>query len=179
MRTNFSNQRFLESAGNCCVLLKSLLTKNYDPETNKELWENTLRSNESLVTYRYQYRSNLELRSVLELLLTTESNPRSLVYQILKIDSHYQEMITKEFGHSKELSSIRKKLLEAVTKIRLCNIDQLCELNQKRNNYPYLMDFLDDISRLMREISLLISEDFFNHTSNRFVRIQTELIPEI
>ena len=171
--------RFLESSGNFCVLLRSLLSKKYDMETDKELWENTLRSNESLVTYRYQYRSNLELRSVLELLLITESNPRSLVYQVLKIDNHNQEMVSKEFGHSTELSNIRKKLLEAVTKIRLVNIDQLCTLNEKKNNYPYLIDFLNDIERLVREASMLISEEFFNHTSSRFMRIQTAQLPEI
>ncbi|MEM9340690.1 MAG: circularly permuted type 2 ATP-grasp protein, partial [Bacteroidota bacterium] len=71
--------RFLESAGNSCVLLKSLLSNQYDPETDKELWENALRSHESLLTYRYEYRSNLELNSVLQLLLINEASPRSII----------------------------------------------------------------------------------------------------
>lgn len=171
--------RFLESASNLCVLLKSLLSRKYDLETDKELWETTLRGNESLITYRYQYRSNLELASVLELLLTTESNPRSLVYQILKIDDHYHQMISKEFGNQPELSRSRKKLLEAVTKVRLCDIEQLCTLDDTPSEYPVLAAFLDGIDKILQEVSLLISEEFFSHTSSKFARIQTATLPEI
>jgi uncharacterized circularly permuted ATP-grasp superfamily protein/uncharacterized alpha-E superfamily protein len=171
--------RFIESAGNTCVILRSLLSKHYDFETDKELWENTLRSNESLVTYRYQYRSNLEMMSVLQLLLVTESNPRALVYQVMKIDEHYKEMSSKEFGKSTELTAARKKLLEAITKIRLCDLDQLCSMDSKKKNYPHLIAFLNEIEHLIQDSSRLIGEEFFSHTSSRYMRLQSAILPEI
>ncbi|MGX7835714.1 alpha-E domain-containing protein, partial [Campylobacter fetus subsp. venerealis] len=78
--------RFIESAANNCTILREMLSKFYDTESNKELMEDTLRCNESLVTYRYRYRSNLEMTGVLSLLILHEDNPRSLIYQLLEID---------------------------------------------------------------------------------------------
>ena len=171
--------RFIESSTNTCIALRSLITKKFDPESDRELWENTLRCNESLVTYRYQYRSNLELSAVLNLLLTNESNPRSLIYQILKIDDHFTNMAIQEFGLTPELPPIRKKLLESITKTRLCDIEELCKLNKRNNRYVHLTDFLNEIIRLIQEASTIVSEEFFNHTSNRYSMIQTTLLPEI
>jgi uncharacterized circularly permuted ATP-grasp superfamily protein/uncharacterized alpha-E superfamily protein len=171
--------RFIESATTTCRVLKSLISKKYGPDIDKELWEINLRCNESLVTYRYQYRSNLELSGVLNLLLTTEANPRSLIYQLLKIDVHYSTMEAQEFGLSPELPPIRKKLLEAITKTRLCDIDEMSELNQKDQQYTKLIEFLDEIVALMQQCSTIVTEDFFSHTSSRYSMIQTTLLPEI
>jgi uncharacterized alpha-E superfamily protein len=171
--------RFIESSTNTCTVLKALISRKFGLETDKELWEINLRCNESLVTYRYQYRSNLELPGVLNLLLSTEANPRSLIYQILKIDDHFKDMAAQEFGQTRELPPIRKKLLEAITKTRLCDIEELCILNQRNNRYTNLILFLDEIVKLIQETSTIISEDFFDHTSNRYSMIQTTLLPEI
>jgi uncharacterized circularly permuted ATP-grasp superfamily protein/uncharacterized alpha-E superfamily protein len=171
--------RFIESATNTCIVLKSLLSKKFNLETEKELLEDTLRSNESLVTYRYLYRSNLELNGVLNLLLTNELNPKSLIYQVSKIDEHLKNMTDQEFGQSHDIAPARKKLLEATTKIRLCDIDRLCMLNEKKENYPELISFLDHVTQLLQETSIIINEEFFNHTSSRYSMIQTTLLPEI
>jgi uncharacterized alpha-E superfamily protein len=171
--------RFIESSTNTCTVLKALISRKFGLETDKELWEINLRCNESLVTYRYQYRSNLELPGVLNLLLSTEANPRSLIYQILKIDDHFKDMAAQEFGQTRELPPFRKKLLEAITKTRLCDIEELCILNQRNNRYTNLILFLDEIVKLIQETSTIISEDFFDHTSNRYSMIQTTLLPEI
>jgi len=170
--------RFIESSTNTCNVLKALISKSYGLEIDKELWEINLRCNESLVTYRYQYRSNLELSGVLTLLLTTESNPRSLIYQILKIDDHFKQMAAQEFGRTSEMPAIRKKLLEAITKTRLCNIEDLCVLNHK-NRYANLVDFLDQVIALIHESATIVTEDFFSHTSSRYSRIQTTVLPQI
>ncbi len=171
--------RFIESSTNTCTVLKSLLSMKFNLETEKDLLEDTLRFNESLVTYRYQYRSNLELHSVLTLLLVDEMNPRSLIYQVTKIEDHFRNMIHQEFGQSRDLKPVQKKILEAATKIRLCDIDYLCTLNEKRGTYPVLIEFLDDIKGLLNEASNIINEEFFNHTSSRYSMIQTTLLPEI
>ena len=135
--------RFLESANNNCTVLMSMLTRTFGFEVDKLLLEDALRCNESLVTYRYKYRSNLELHGVLELLLTSESNPRSLVYQVMKIDEHLSSLPDVEVLES--LSPARKKLLKALTKIRLCDMNELCTLDEERAVYANLPLFLKEI----------------------------------
>lgn len=171
--------RFIESSTNTCVVLKALLSKKFNLETDKELLEDTLRCNESLVTYRYQYRSNLELSGVLNLLLTNESNPKSLIYQVTKIDEHFKSMSAQEFGQTRELGPVRKKLLAAITKIRLCEIEELCTLNEKTQTYTELARFLDEVVGLIKESSVIVGEEFFNHTNSRYSLIQTTLLPEV
>ncbi len=169
--------RFLESAVNNCSVLMSMLTRTFGYEVDKLLMEDTLRCNESLVTYRYKYRSNLELNGVLSLLITSESNPRSLVYQILKIDEHLSNL--PHGDNDEELSPARKKLLKAITKIRLCDIAKLCTLDEDRAVYVHLPVFLDEIIQLMKETSDFIYEGYFNHTGSRYSMIQTSMLPEI
>ncbi len=171
--------RFIESSTNTCIALKALVTKKFDPESDRELWENTLRCNESLVTYRYQYRSNLEMSAMLNLLISNDSNPRSLIYQILKIDDHFKNMAAQEFGLTPEMPPIRKKLLEAITATRLSDLEELCALNKKTKEYTNLIKFLDEVIKLIKETSTIVSEEFFNHTSNRYGMVQTSILPEI
>ncbi len=138
--------------------------------------EDTLRCNESLVTYRYRYRSNLEISGVLELLITTEDNPRSLVYQALKIEEHLKDLPNIEGG---VLTPARKKLLEAITKLRLLDVHQMTELDQETEEYLQLKDFLEDIIRLLKETSDIVYEQYFSHTSNKYSMIKSTNIPEI
>ncbi|MFT5640374.1 MAG: putative circularly permuted ATP-grasp superfamily protein [Cyclobacteriaceae bacterium] len=168
--------RFLESAMNSCTVLKAMLTTSFDNDVNKSLMEDTLRCNESLVTYRYRYRSNLEISGVLELLITTEDNPRSLVYQALKIEEHLKDLPNIEGG---VLTPARKKLLEAITKLRLLDVHQMTELDQETEEYLQLKDFLEDIIRLLKETSDIVYEQYFSHTSNKYSMIKSTNIPEI
>jgi len=168
--------RFIESAINNCTVLSAMLIKKFDQETNRTLMEDTLRSNESLVTYRYRYRSNLELSGVLTLLILSEDNPRSVVYQTLKIDEHLSSLPSSdEFT----LSPARKKLLEAVTKIRLMDIHKVTTLDENKNEYVQLRLFLEDIMSLLRETSDLVYEKYFSHTGSRYSVIQSNILPEI
>lgn len=169
--------RFIESAANNCTILKNMLHQSFDLEDNKELMENTLRCNESLVTYRYRYRSNLEMHGVLSLLILHEDNPRSLIFQLLEIDSHLKTLPNQEEA---ELFSIeRKKLLEAITKIRLCDIDVLATVDPETKQYHELNHFLDQIIELLHDTSDVIYQNYFSHTGSGYSMIQTSVLPEI
>jgi uncharacterized circularly permuted ATP-grasp superfamily protein/uncharacterized alpha-E superfamily protein len=168
--------RFIESSRNNCTVLMAMLTKKFDGETNRMLLEDTLRCNESLVTYRYRYRSNLELSGVLNLMIVSEDNPRSLVYQVLKVDEHLSALPSDEVS---SLSPARKKLLEAVTKLRLLDLEKMLEYDEKKNEYTKLKSFLEEIVSLLVQTSDCVFENYFSHTGSRYSMIQTTLIPEI
>lgn len=168
--------RFIESSLNNCTVLSAMLTKKFDTETMRMLLEDTLKCNESLVTYRYRYRSNLEFSGVLHLLIISEDNPRSLVYQVMKIDEH---LSTLPSDYASVLSPARKKLLEAVTKIRLLDVQQMLEFDEKKQAYINLRIFLQEIVSLLFQTSDIIHENYFSHTGSRYSMIQSTLLPEI
>ncbi|MEQ8581752.1 MAG: circularly permuted type 2 ATP-grasp protein [Marinoscillum sp.] len=171
--------RFIESAINNCKVLSSMLGKRFGSEIDKSLMEDTLRCSESLVTYRYRYRSVMEMKGVLSLLILHEENPRSVIYQIMRIEKHLSSMPAQEQEVEEFLSPARKKLLEAVTKIRLCDIELLATADEKKGNYTYLKTFLEEITVLLGDTSDLIYQKYFSHTSSRYHMIQTTLLPEI
>ena len=169
--------RFIESAVNNCTILRGMLSRSFDTESNKELMEDTLRCNESLVTYRYRYRSNLEMQGVLSLLILHEDNPRSLIFQLLEIDSHLKALPNKD--EHEQFGVERKKLLEAITKIRLCDITEISTLDQESNEFSNLTKLLDQTIELLHETSDLIYQKYFSHTGSAYSMIQTSIIPEI
>ena len=44
------------------------------------------------MTYRSRYLANLQLAAVLDLLLTDETNPRSLAYQFVQVAEHVEQL---------------------------------------------------------------------------------------
>ena len=67
-----------------------------DPLTFQPLTELTLQVNESLVAYRRQYRSDVELSAVLELLVHDDANPRGLAFQLDRIREHVASLAWPE-----------------------------------------------------------------------------------
>jgi len=169
--------RFIESGINNCLMLDSMLTKSFSSEVDRSLLEDILRCNESLVTYRYRYRSNLELASVLNLLMLDEENPRSIIYQIFRIEKHLKGLPEQVEGEG--FSQAQKKLLEIITKLRLAEIDELTYLNESMMLYGELRSFLAEIKGLLFEVSDQVFEKYFNHTGSRYSIIQTSILPEI
>lgn len=167
--------RFIESASQTCTILKQVLVPRFDPETEKLLMEYALMANESLVTYRYRYRSTLEVSGVLNLLLIDELNPKSITYQIQRIDQHIERMP----GHDGQfLNPIRKKLLEATTKVRLCDTHKLANGSKNPHQRVNLDAFLQEVIQNLSEASTLVNEQYFSHIQNQYSFVTTQM-PEI
>ncbi|MEM1303850.1 MAG: alpha-E domain-containing protein, partial [Planctomycetota bacterium] len=80
-----------------------------------------------LMTYRSRYRANLRLVAVLDLLITDESNPRSLAWQLNTLERHVaklprsdrdapgvtpEERLTSSMTHALKMTDI-EELVEA------------------------------------------------------------------
>lgn len=167
--------RFLESSVKTSLLLKNILAKDHEYETEKKLLEYVLMMNESLVTYRYRYRSTLEVYGVLSLLIIDEANPKSIIYQIERINRHVMRIPTKD---QHILNPIRKRILQASTKIRLCDPQRLAEIREGQRSRKELVIYLDEVILLLREVSNMISEHYFSHVQNQYGFVTTKL-PEI
>lgn len=167
--------RFLESSMKTANVLRNMLVKRHEPEVEKSLLEYTLMTNESLVTYRYRYRSTLAVSGVLSLLLVDELNPKSVAYQIERIDQHMERMPN---NNGQFLSPVRKKLLEATTKVRLCDPLVLAAGPDGAKNRPLLDQLLGGVITNLGEVSVLISEHYFSHTQNQYSFV-TSPLPEV
>jgi uncharacterized alpha-E superfamily protein len=169
--------RYIESSMNTCTILESILVNKAGQEVEKALMEMVLMCNESLVTYRYRYRSTLELSGVLNLLLTDEENPRSVVYQITRIYDHLNQLPSN--FQDQHLSPAQKKLLEAQTKVRLCDINAL--ILDKKGEFVRkgFNQFLANIIDTLSQASNLIYETYFSHIQREYSFVKTNKLPEI
>ncbi len=165
--------RFIESSVNSAQILSTLVEKQ-DPEVERHILETILLAQESLVTYRYKYRTGLEVNAVLELLLTEETNPKSLVYQITHCDEYLQRIGNKT---ERNLNTAQKKLLEIITLIRLCNVDALADqvVDKERKD---LQIFLQKIIMNLQEVSNIIYHTYFAHSRDRYAFVSSKL-PEL
>ncbi|MEO3402749.1 circularly permuted type 2 ATP-grasp protein [Mucilaginibacter sp. CAU 1740] len=171
--------RFLEQAMNTCTILQAALAIDVKPDVEKQLMELVLMSHESLVTYRYLYRSTLQMQGVLNLLLVNEDNPKSVAFLISKIDEHLKQL--PDDNSEGGLSPARKKLLEALTMIRLCDVNKLVtpddddELSKKK-----LHDFLHHLITTLGQASGAIYESYFSPTQSQYSFVKSNNpLPEL
>ncbi|OOQ61596.1 circularly permuted type 2 ATP-grasp protein [Mucilaginibacter pedocola] len=166
--------RFLESSVNTCTLLQAALANNVAPDVEKQLMELVLMCNESLVTYRYLYRSTLQMQGVINLLLVNEDNPKSVAFLISKVDEHLAHLHNGQPDGG--LSPAQKKLLEALTMIRLCDLSQLMASGNKKE----LSDLLGRLIVLLGEASTFIFENFFSPTQSQYSFVKSNnSLPEL
>jgi uncharacterized alpha-E superfamily protein len=84
--------RGLERAIQVLGLLRATLVQQRSPETDRLVVEAVLASAESIVTFRRRYRSRTGAEAVLELLVVDAQNPRSVAYQLHRIQDDLRAM---------------------------------------------------------------------------------------
>ena len=125
------------------VLLKALLT-----------------SMEVLITYRRRYRHHNGIKLGLELVMLDPSNPRSLLFQLERLQQHHKEL-PKNDSSQVELEEEERALLEAVTSLKLSRLPQLMEIvDGKREEMNVLLLRLET---LLTDFNSLISDKHFDH----------------
>ncbi len=171
--------RFLESSLNTCTILQAALANDVKPEVEKQLMELVLMCNESLVTYRYLYRSTLQLPGVLNLLLVNEDNPKSVAFLIAKIDEHLAHLPDNHTEGG--LSPAHKKLLEALTMIRLCDVNKMVPSGGSNNfNKKELYGFLHHLITVLGQASTIIFESYFSPTQSQYSFVKNKnTMPEL
>ena len=148
---------------------RSLLVFNYDERMQYEILESLLTSDESLNIYRYSYRSYLSLENVINLVLLDNEYPKSLHYRLKRIQKDIDRL-----PHSKTTTSVTEcELLIDAANLKMQNLkaEQLLILNDESIIRQKLDDLLSDLSDLLHETSLSLSNTYFNHSYQ-----QTQLV---
>jgi uncharacterized alpha-E superfamily protein len=137
------------------------------------LMEAALEIADSTMTYRTRYLANLRLAPVLDLLITDETNPRSLGFQLVTLAQHVNALPLErdQAGYAPQ-QRLAMSLLHAV---QMIDVNQLCtSANQVE---PRLLpQLIQELGGRMRQLSNAISLRYLVHAKPSYQL--GELLPE-
>ena len=107
--------RRLEYATQMTALLRSLFLSGLVVD-NRMPWEVLLAAAHSVKTFRRRYRSRMEPAAILDLLLLDTGNPRSLIFQLERVEQLVRTLGGDAEGHR---TPDTRLALDAVTRLRL------------------------------------------------------------
>lgn len=125
-----------------------------------ELLESILEIADSLMTYRSRYLANLQLSAVLDLILTDETNPRSLAYQLLELKNLVEELPQRNVPLNREQD--KKITMAMIHEIRMVDIEEISQLRASGDD-DALQSLLHVISRNLPKLSNVITHRYFVH----------------
>ncbi|HYB27561.1 MAG TPA: circularly permuted type 2 ATP-grasp protein [Solirubrobacteraceae bacterium] len=108
--------RRLERSIQLLSLLRATITEARGPVADSLVFESVLSAAESIITYRFRYRSHTQLETLLELLLFDFGNPRSLAYQLERLT---EDLDALPLPSGPRLREEQRLVLEAFTALRL------------------------------------------------------------
>ncbi|MDJ0784409.1 MAG: circularly permuted type 2 ATP-grasp protein [Desulfosarcinaceae bacterium] len=167
--------RRIERSWMLSELIRRTLVGSAEAPVDALMMESVLMTTENIITYRRRYRSFLALNTVLDLLLMDDKNPRSLIFQLDQLQAHIVELPRKR-GHYR-VRDEERLALEAVTRIRLSDMDHLCETDPETGAHFRLDALLGQVRALLERTSDTISHIYFIHTPKS--RQLTNAPPEV
>lgn len=145
--------RRMERALQTIGLLQSCLVDS--PSPTPEVMEAVLEISDSVMTYRSRYRANMQLPAVVDLLLTDESNPRSIAYQILTIEAQVKQLPGED--HPPGFLPHERLILSMVHAVRMLDVLEVCDafgVGEQGQLSDHLAMLDRDLQNLSRELSL-------------------------
>jgi uncharacterized circularly permuted ATP-grasp superfamily protein/uncharacterized alpha-E superfamily protein len=156
--------RRLERSLQLLWLLAATMQEAHDPAVDSLIFESVLSASESIMTYRYRYRSRAQLETVLDLLLLDDGNPRSLAYQL--------RLLTEDLDALPSVSDLRLRpeqrlVLEASTALALADPPRLVVPDQ--NGWrPALAELITTISGMLLDAGAAVNSTHFPHIQPSF-----------
>jgi uncharacterized alpha-E superfamily protein len=157
--------RRVERASHLVDLTRGLVLHGGDPEGDGSL-RLLLELGDSFMTYRSRYVMTPLLTPVLDLLLLDETNPRSLAFQLVEIDSHFAHLPNEGPHRSAE----QRLVLRLLTELRLAEIGSLLE-PAKDGKGTHLEGLMKRTAAAMPELSEIIARNHFAHAETPVVTL--------
>ncbi len=115
---------------------------------------------DSSMTYRNRYATNLQLAPLLDLLITDETNPRAIAYQLAAL-AHHVERLPRAVGDPL-LSDEQRLVLSVVSTVRLADVHALADPDE-RGQRGKLDRMLEDSAGKLRDLASAISHKYLVH----------------
>ena len=116
-----------------------------------------------IITYRRLGRQRAGIELGLELVMLDPRNPRSLLFQLERLQQHLAELPGMKASKS-TLEEEERALLEAITRLKLVRLPQLLETTTEAR--PALNDLLKELDKLLLSFNTLISDKHFDHRTD-------------
>ncbi len=151
--------RRFERAIQLLRLLRATLTDTRGTATDSLLFESVLTAAESIITYRRRYRSQAQLQTVLDLLLLDSDNPRSVAFQLDRLN---QNLATLPNASADHLGDEQRRVLEASTAVRVADNSDLAT-PAVGGHLSALDGFLGNVLDLLGEGAAALERRHFEH----------------
>ncbi len=117
---------------------------------------------DSTMTYRSRYKAIPQLPAVLDLVLADESNPRSLIFQIVETQEHLAVMPLEQV--SGPVSEAQRIVISLLAELRLADVRKLATVRSRSGLRMHLDRVLTRIERGADELSDVIERTYFSHS---------------
>ena len=153
--------REIESAIRTLQLIRNLLSTAPDDEmTNLRLLQAVLEIGDGLMTYHRRYGGRLQVVPVIDLLLSDESNPRSVAYQVAKLRKATRHLPGNDQSEA-TFSPLDRELMRVLAELRLANIEQLAQT--AGNTRENLIRLLDTQTSSIERIAEIVNRLYLSH----------------
>lgn len=132
------------------------------PEVHRPVFETVLEVADSLMTYRSRYLANLQLAAVLDLLITDETNPRSLAYQFVQLAEHVEQLPREQM--QSEYTTEQRLAMSLLHSVRLLDIQEVSEAHCV-GEYASLKHLADSWETQLPMLSDAISHRYLVHAA--------------
>ena len=150
--------RRIERAMHTASVLRHTLTEVNSQEA--AILEALIEIVDSSITYRTRYFTRLQCAAVVDLVLTDDSNPRSVLYQLVQLSDHVDHLPRDHSMPS--LSPAQRLIMAMLTQVRLAGLESLCEVNISGSR-PQLDALL---TRLLEELPALSDNITYHYLSH-------------
>jgi uncharacterized circularly permuted ATP-grasp superfamily protein/uncharacterized alpha-E superfamily protein len=159
--------RRLERALGLVALLRATVIEARGTAADSLLLESVLGTAESIITYRFRYRSQAQLETVLDLLLLDSGNPRSLLYQLERLTDDLDVLPAPADAR---LRSEQRLVLEAHTAVRLADAAALAATDPDGRRLE-LEAFLAAMQDTLTRVGAAVDEAHFVHLVPTFSQL--------
>jgi uncharacterized circularly permuted ATP-grasp superfamily protein/uncharacterized alpha-E superfamily protein len=148
----------IERASQISLLLESTLASV--PNDEPLVMESVLQVCDSIMTYRSRYLSNMQMAPLLDLLVSDETNPRSLGFQVVRAMEHVDLLPRKEHQAVRNLEQMIA--LNIVSAVRLADVYELSHAGTGKRRVA-LIRLLQKFNELLPKLSDVVSSRYLIH----------------
>ncbi len=152
--------RRIERAFQTARTIRSLIPLQPDETEQPRALEYLLQICDSFMTYRNRYLANIQLAAVLDLLVTDETNPRSIVFQLQAVHQHVDQLPRSQSQAA--MTPEQRIALSQYNAIRLSDVFELAAPDN-RHELTGLHRVLNRLLEKLPELSDTISGRFLIH----------------
>jgi uncharacterized alpha-E superfamily protein len=152
--------RRIERARFAVKLVRSLATRG-KPETTGVL-NLMLDLADSTMTYRGRYKAVPHLPAVLDLLLADETNPRSVIFQIVQMEEHMTVLPLEQ--EQVPISPGRRAIAALRIDLTLADMDRLSSVKSRGGIRTQLDRLTRRIEEGVDELSEIVARTYFSHS---------------